>query len=64
MEWWGYVIIVVVLAGCAWMWNHFSLYARLDRGTGKNDDRSEAGKEAMRIVDEGRQARRGNPPVM
>ena len=33
MEWWGWVIVVVVLAACAWLWNHYSLYARLDRGT-------------------------------
>lgn len=62
MAWWGHAIVVMVLVGCAWMWHHFSLFRRLDRGAGRDDDRTRAAREAMDAVDRGRTAGHGMFP--
>jgi hypothetical protein len=58
------VTLVAVLAACLWAWHHFSLHRRLDHsGHRSDDDLAQAGREAMRAIDQGRAAGRGQFPV-
>lgn len=62
MWWWAAVVVIVV--GCVWAWSRFFLHGRLDRSAhgGRDDESARAAREAMREIDRGRSASRGQFP--